>query len=170
MVGERVGFGRNVDLRLAANDRLVANMTLRDGRGVAAILLAEGAVWVDPQHTPTLRRQPARRPPSRRGGGSGTTPPLCRQGVASAAPHDRPALGVIAGVALARSAVRGPSRSSAPRLPQFLSQVWRNLGQGVGALMRPTRLVCCQTSTGSARSANRQAAAIASRSERHSSQ
>jgi hypothetical protein len=64
---------------------------------------------------------------------------------------------------------RGGEIGPAARTDCF-SQVWRILGQGVGALTRPTHLVCCQTSTGSPRPANRQAAAIASRSERRSSE
>lgn len=45
-------IGRHVDLRPAdhSHDRLVADIVLRDGRSVAAILVAEGAVWVDPHH------------------------------------------------------------------------------------------------------------------------
>jgi endonuclease YncB( thermonuclease family) len=46
-------IGRHVDLRLAgySQDRLVADMVMRDGRSVAALLVADGAAWVDPHHS-----------------------------------------------------------------------------------------------------------------------
>jgi endonuclease YncB( thermonuclease family) len=52
-------IGRHVDLRLAgySQDRLVADMVLRDGRSVAALLVAEGATLGRPRTTDE-RRQP----------------------------------------------------------------------------------------------------------------
>jgi endonuclease YncB( thermonuclease family) len=55
-------IGRHVDLRLAgySQDRLVADMVLRDGRNVAALLVAEGVAWVDPAHRPAGASGPHR--------------------------------------------------------------------------------------------------------------
>jgi hypothetical protein len=101
-------IGRHVDLRPAdrSHDRLVADIVLRDGRIVGAVLVGEGAAWVDPQ--PCSARPPSGRP-------AGTAAALARRLSCAAlgvAPTARTgtraqALEVVAGVVLAMSSGQG---------------------------------------------------------------
>jgi endonuclease YncB( thermonuclease family) len=64
-------IGRHVDLHPAGHnhDRLVADVVLRDGRNVAALLVTEGAAWVDARHNtdPTAPTRQAAAQQARRG-------------------------------------------------------------------------------------------------------